>query len=82
MAKKWIKKATQNKGALHRHLGVSEGQKIPEDKLRSAANSSDATVRKEANLTMTLKGMHHGAKEKKKQRTGKEVRNKLYNSKE
>lgn len=79
--KKWIKKATQNKGALHRHLGVPEGEKIPEAKLKSAANSSNSTIRKEANLAMTLKGMHHG-KEEKKTRTGKEVRGKLYKSKE
>lgn len=82
-AKKWIKGAVKNKGALHRHLGVPEGEKIPEDKLRAAANSKDSTVRKEASLAMTLKGMHHGKKEeKKKTRSSKEVRGKFYGSKE
>jgi hypothetical protein len=83
MAKKhFIKDATKNKGALHRHLGVKEGEKIPEDKLRAATHSKDPTVRKEADLAVTLKGLNHGDKDKKKHRTGKEIRNKLYGSKE
>lgn len=81
--KKWIKGAVKDKGALHRHLGVAEGDKIPEEKLRSALHSKDKTVRKEAKLAMTLKGMHHEKKEeKKKMRTAKEVRGKFYGSKE
>jgi len=55
---KFIKKAIgANKGALHRHLGVPEGEKIPEDKLRAALHSGDPTIRKEAVLARTLKGM-------------------------
>ena len=61
--KKWIKGATENKGALHRHLGIPEGEKIPEEKLRAAASSSNPKVAKEANLAMTLKGFHHKKKE-------------------
>ncbi len=58
--KKWIKRAIgENKGALHRHLGVPEGEKIPEDKLRGAIHSGNSTIRKEAQLAMTLKGMKH-----------------------
>ena len=57
MAKKWIKEATKNKGALHRHLGVPEGEKIPEKKLEKATHSKDETIRKEAQLAKTLKGM-------------------------
>ena len=58
--KKWIKKAIgENKGALHRHLGVPEGEKIPEDKLRGALHSGDPKIRKEANLAVTLKGIKH-----------------------
>ena len=55
--KKWIKVATSDKGALHRHLGVPEGEKIPADKLESATHSDNPKIRKEANLAMTLKGM-------------------------
>ena len=63
--KKFIKKAIgSNKGALHRHLGVPEGQKIPEDKLRAALHSGDATIRKEAVLARTLKSMKHKNKSK------------------
>lgn len=63
--RKWIKKAAgQNKGALHRHLNIPEGEKIPADKLRSALHSGDATIRKEAQLAVTLKGMKHKRKTK------------------
>lgn len=55
---KWIAGATKNKGALHRKLGVPEGQKIPAKKLVAAAHSSSPTERKEANLAKTLKKMH------------------------
>ena len=76
MAKKlWIKDATKNKGALHRHLGVKEGEKIPEEKLEKAAHSKDTKIRKEASLAMTLKGMHHKGKEKKK---GSSLMKKMY----
>lgn len=58
--KKWIKRAIgSNKGALHRHLGVPENEKIPEDKLRGALNSGNPMIRKEAQLAMTFKGMKH-----------------------
>lgn len=51
----WIAGATSNKGALHRKLGVPEGQKIPAAKMAAARNSSDPTERKEAALAGTLK---------------------------
>ena len=41
---KWIAKATQNKGALHRKLGVPEGEKIPAKKMAKAAKSSNPTT--------------------------------------
>lgn len=50
----WIAGATQNKGALHRALGVPEGQKIPAAKMAAARNSSDPTTRKQAALAGTL----------------------------
>lgn len=56
----WIAGATKNKGALHRKLGVPEGEKIPASKLAKAANSSNPTERKEASLAKTLKGFHKG----------------------
>lgn len=81
MAKKhFIKNAVANKGALHRHLGVKEGETIPEEKLHSALKSKDSKIRKEANLAMTLKGLHHGA-EKDKKKTHTEVMSKMYGKK-
>ena len=63
---KWIKGALKpsKKGALHEHLGVPKGEKIPEEKLRGALHSGSATIRKEAQLAVTLKGMKHKHKEK------------------
>lgn len=75
MAKKWIKKATENKGALHRNLGVKEGDKIPEKKLESAKHSENPKIRKEAALAETLKHIH-------KKPSGKGMRAKMYGSKE
>ncbi len=58
MAEKWIQKATsKNKGKLHRELGVKEGEKIPAKKLNKAEQSKNPTIRKEANLAKTLKGL-------------------------
>ena len=57
MAKNWIAGATKNKGALHRALGVPQGQKIPEKKLAEAAKKG-GKIGKEARLAETLKKMH------------------------
>jgi hypothetical protein len=54
MAEKWIAKATKNKGALHRQLGVPIGEKIPAKKLAKAAKSSNPTTRKRVSLARTL----------------------------
>ena len=54
MGKNWIAGAVKHKGALHRELGVPEGQKIPADKLAKAQHSSDPTTRRRANLARTL----------------------------
>jgi ribosomal protein L16/L10AE len=66
MAKrKWISGAVkEGKGALHRHLHVPEGEKIPEEKLESAMHSKNKTIRREAQLARTLKGFHPKAKKK------------------
>lgn len=57
--KKWIQGAIGEKGALHRQMGVPEGEKIPAARLESAASSSDELLAKRARLAMTLKGLHH-----------------------
>jgi hypothetical protein len=55
MAEKWIQKAIKKSGALHRELGVPEGQKIPTKKLNAAAKKSGVEG-KRARLAKTLKG--------------------------
>ena len=56
--KKWIAGAIKHPGALHRALGVPQGEKIPASKLAKAAHSKNPTMRKRANLAKTLKRMH------------------------
>ena len=56
--KKWIQGAIKHPGALHKELGVKEGKKIPEKKLKKAEHSKDPTTRKRAHLAETLKKMH------------------------
>ena len=56
MAKKWIQKAIKRPGALHKKLGVPEGQKIPAKKLAKAAKSDNPTTRRQVGLAKTLKG--------------------------
>lgn len=56
----WIAGATKHKGALHRNLGVPEGQKIPDSKIKAAEHSKSPKIRKEANLAETLKHIHKG----------------------
>ena len=53
----WIKNAINpdNKGALHKTLGVPEGKKIPTKKLEQASNSKNSLTRKRANLAGILK---------------------------
>lgn len=51
----WIKKATSNKGGLHRSLGVPSGEKISAKKLAKGAKSKSPKVRKEVALAKTLK---------------------------
>ena len=56
MAKDWIKGAIKKPGALHRDLGVPEGQKIPKGKLAAAASKGGKTGQR-ARLAMTLSKM-------------------------
>ena len=55
---KWIQKAIKHPGALHKALGVPEGQKISAGKLEKASNSSNPTLRRRSNLAKTLKSFH------------------------
>ena len=48
-----------HKGALHRALGVPEGEKIPASKMAEARNSSKPHVRAMARSAKGLKAMHH-----------------------
>ena len=57
MAKNWIKGAIKHPGALHKELGVPQGQKIPAAKLAEAAKKG-GTEGKRARLAETLKKMH------------------------
>ena len=53
---KWIQEAVKpsKRGALHKKLGVPEGKKIPEGKLKAAAKKG-GTIGKEARLAENLK---------------------------
>lgn len=50
----WMKEATENKGGLHRSLGVQMGKKIPVKKIEKAAHSKNPKIKKEAILAETL----------------------------
>jgi hypothetical protein len=52
--KNWIGGAIRHPGALHRSLGVPEGEKIPAAKVEAAAQSSDPTLARRARLAETL----------------------------
>lgn len=67
---KWIQKTEMKKGALHKKLGVPEGNKIPESKLKSLKKElskkaegdkklspEDSKLLKQVNLALTLKGI-------------------------
>lgn len=52
----WIGGAIKHPGALHRELGVPQGQKIPAKKLSAAAKKGGKLGRR-ARLAQTLKGL-------------------------
>jgi hypothetical protein len=62
--KHWIAGAIKHPGALHRDLGVPEGEKIPAAKLAAATHSSNPTTRKRANLAKTMSHFAAGGKVK------------------
>ena len=53
MSKNFIKSAIKRPGALHRALGVPQGQKIPASKVAAAAKKS-GRVGQEARFAQTL----------------------------
>jgi hypothetical protein len=55
--KHWIAGAIKHPGALHKQLGVPEGQKIPAGKLAKAEHAG-GKLGQRARLAETLKGMH------------------------
>lgn len=57
MTEKWIQAAHIKKGALHKQLGVPEGKKIPEKKLK-AAEKKGGLEGKRAHLAENLKRLH------------------------
>ncbi len=48
-----------HRGKLHRELGISEDQKIPKTRLRSAMNSNDPEVRRDAIRANTMAHWDH-----------------------
>lgn len=58
MAKNWISGAIKHPGALHKQLGVPQGQKIPAAKLAAAAEKG-GKLGQRARLAETLKGFSH-----------------------
>ena len=57
--KKWIGGMHLKKGALHKQMGVPEGEKIPVAKLKAAA-AKGGTLGKRARLAMAFRGMKKG----------------------
>ena len=55
--KNWIAGAISKPGALRKSLNVPEGKPIPARKLNAAADSSNPTTARRANLAKTLKKM-------------------------
>jgi len=56
---KWIQGAIKHPGALHKALGVPQGQKIPPSKMSKAAHSQNPLMRRRAALAKTLGKMRH-----------------------
>lgn len=52
----WIQRATQNRGGLHRSLGIPEGQTIPLDRIRWAARQP-GKLGKQGRLALTLRSL-------------------------
>jgi hypothetical protein len=53
----WIEHAHLDKGALRRETKTAEGKDISAKRLHAAAHSKNGTIRKQAELAETLKGL-------------------------
>ncbi len=58
--KKWIAGAIKHPGALHKELGVPEGEKIPKSKIKSAEGSDNPKLAKRAQLAETMSHFKDG----------------------
>jgi hypothetical protein len=72
MAKKWIAGAIKRPGALHRALGVPEGEKIPKSKITQAAKSG-GRLGKMGRLAQTLSHMQKKSTKGSPEMTGAEL---------
>lgn len=55
----WISGAVKHPGALHRALGVPEGQKIPASKMAAASHSKNPRIKRMVSLAHTLHRLMH-----------------------
>ncbi len=58
----WIQGAVKQPGALHKELGVPQGQTIPAAKVAKAANSDNPLLARRARLAQTLKHLNKKGK--------------------
>jgi hypothetical protein len=58
MSKEW--NPGGHKGKLHRELGIPEGEKIPQKRLKKAEHSKDGEIRRDAIRANTMEHWHHG----------------------
>ena len=56
----WIASMHMKKGALHRDLGVPQGQKIGASRIAAAASSDNPQVARRARLAQTFARMRRG----------------------
>lgn len=77
MAKKWIQKATANSHGQFKAKAEAAGKSTHE--FAEEHKGSKGKTGKQARLALALMGTHHG---KKKTRSAKDVRAKMYGSKE
>lgn len=56
--KNFIQKAIKHPGALHKMLGVPQGQTIPAGRLEAATHSDNPLEKKRAVFAQTLKRLH------------------------
>ena len=61
--KNWIQGAIKKPGALHKELGIPEGKKIPDSKIKAAAKKG-GKLGERARFAETLKGMNKGGRKK------------------